>query len=57
MLKTPDADQYEVGDVLYGIPRHVCPTVALHQEAQVVEHGKVADHWEVVARSRIVRNR
>ena len=44
---------FAVGDVLYGIPWHVCPTVALHQEAVVIgENGEINGRWPIVARNR-----
>ena len=52
VVKSPDASQYQVGDVLYGIPRHICPTVALHQEVHVIENHQRIDRWEVLARNR-----
>lgn len=52
VLQTPRADQYQVGDVLYGIPRHICPTVALHSEVMAVRDGVAAQRWPVVARAR-----
>jgi D-serine deaminase-like pyridoxal phosphate-dependent protein len=51
-VATSRADQFKVGDVLYGIPVHVCPTVALHQYANVVRNGRVVERWAVVARDR-----
>jgi D-serine deaminase-like pyridoxal phosphate-dependent protein len=41
-----------VGDVVYAVPRHVCPTVALHDEAVVVRDGRAVDRWPVPARRR-----
>lgn len=41
-----------VGDVLYAVPGHVCPTVALYDEVQVVEEGQVTGQWPVEARRR-----
>lgn len=52
VLKVKDSALFHVGDVLYGVPVHVCPTVALYDEAVVVEDNKVVDNWEVVARRR-----
>ena len=52
VLETPRADQFHVGDVLYGIPWHVCPTVALHSEAVVVRNGRAGERWKVTARDR-----
>lgn len=52
VLETGQADEYPVGTVLYGIPHHVCPTVALYQEAQCVRDGRVEEVWPVVARNR-----
>ena len=36
----------------YGVPWHVCPTVALHNEAVVVRNGRADERWQVVARAR-----
>lgn len=52
VLQSPDAQTAKVGDVLYGVPFHVCPTVALHEEAAIVEENEVTGFWKVVARKR-----
>ncbi len=43
-----------VGTPLLAIPTHVCPTVALHRWAYVVEGGEVVDRWNVDARDRVL---
>lgn len=40
------------GDVLYGIPYHICPTVALHERLHVAREGRVVGEWKVLARDR-----
>ena len=52
VLETEEAARFKVGDVLYGIPWHVCPTVALHAEVFVVRDGAAETRWSVVARAR-----
>jgi D-serine deaminase-like pyridoxal phosphate-dependent protein len=52
VVETGQADAFKVGDCLYGVPWHICPTVALHSEAVVVENGKATDRWEITARAR-----
>jgi D-serine deaminase-like pyridoxal phosphate-dependent protein len=52
VLETDRAADFPVGSVLYGIPWHVCPTVALHDEAVVVRNGHAGERWQVVARAR-----
>lgn len=52
VLQTPLAERYKPGDVLLGIPKHVCPTSALHKQAYVIEGGKVVEMWDVTARDR-----
>lgn len=52
VVEVKDSENILVGDVLYGIPYHVCPTVALYDEAVVVENGNVIDKWNVVARKK-----
>jgi D-serine deaminase-like pyridoxal phosphate-dependent protein len=43
---------YKPGDVLYGIPYHICPTVALYERVDIVEDGKIAGQWKNIARDR-----
>jgi D-serine deaminase-like pyridoxal phosphate-dependent protein len=52
VLRTPRANEFQPGDELYAIPRHVCPSVALHKQMYVVSHGKLVDRWDIVARDR-----
>ncbi len=52
VIETAQADQYEIGQCLYGIPRHVCPTVALYNEAWAVEANTARDRWPITARGR-----
>lgn len=52
VLKVPDSSQYTVGDVLYGVPVHICPTVALYDHAMVIENHQKTTCWRVIARSR-----
>ncbi len=52
VIATPRAGEFTPGDCLYGLPWHICPTVALHAEALVIEHGKPATRWPVAARER-----
>ena len=52
VVKVQDATKHKVGDVWYGVPVHICPTVALYDNAIIVNNNKVVDQWEVVARKR-----
>lgn len=52
VLQTAEAERYQPGDELLAIPRHICPTSALHKLAWVVEQGRVVDRWEVTSRDR-----
>jgi D-serine deaminase-like pyridoxal phosphate-dependent protein len=52
VVETPQAAEFPVGTVVYALPRHVCPTVALHEEVVVVRNGRAADRWRVAARAR-----
>lgn len=51
-IETSRAAELSVGDALYAVPWHVCPTCALHKEAVVVEGGRAVDRWPIVARDR-----
>jgi D-serine deaminase-like pyridoxal phosphate-dependent protein len=52
VLNVPDAAAWKPGDILYGVPVHICPTVALYDWAAVVENHQVVDQWKVIARTR-----
>ncbi|MFT4032745.1 MAG: D-TA family PLP-dependent enzyme [Siphonobacter sp.] len=52
VLKVANWKEIQVGDVLYGIPYHVCPTVALYETATVIEHGEIVDEWNIISRKR-----
>jgi D-serine deaminase-like pyridoxal phosphate-dependent protein len=52
VIETPDADAWHPGDVLYGIPWHICPTVPRYPSALVVRDGKVTEEWAITARDR-----
>ena len=54
VLETPEAASLHVGDVFYGIPWHVCPTVALHGQAVVIRNGRAVERWHVTARERSI---
>lgn len=54
VLRVPDSSKYRTGDVFYGIPVHICPTVALYDKAYVVENNKKVTYWEVIARNRSI---
>jgi len=51
VLKT-SANTWNPGDVLYGVPHHICPTVALHETMAVVKNHQWTDNWQVVSRKR-----
>lgn len=51
-VETSHAGEFSVGDPVYGIPFHVCPTSALHREVIVIENRTATGRWTVEARDR-----
>ena len=43
---------YKVGEVLYGLPYHICPTVALYESAITIENNNITGQWLNIARDR-----
>lgn len=43
---------YKIGDILYALPHHICPTVALYDKMAIVQKNRVEDFWKVTARER-----
>jgi D-threonine aldolase len=54
VIETSHASSFDIGDVLLGIPTHICPTIALHQQVGVVRNGQVNEYWNVLARNRTI---
>lgn len=52
VLKAPTGHGYRVGDVLYGVPYHVCPTIALHETMIPIDNHVASGSWPVVSRKR-----
>lgn len=52
VISTPDAERFKTGDVLYGIPWHICPTIDRHDRATVVNNNKAEGEWMIEARKR-----
>ena len=54
IIETAGASKYKPGDLVYALPGHICPTVALHKEVLVAEGGKIVDRWRVASRDRVL---
>ncbi len=54
VVKTPAAATLQVGDILYGTPWHVCPTVALYNEAIVIENGAYSNTWPIARGRKLI---
>lgn len=53
VLEVSDIQDFPIGKVLYGVPIHVCPTVALYERAYLAENQSITDrYWKVIARDR-----
>ena len=54
VIEVTDSKLYKPGDILYGVPEHICPTVALYDEAFVIENHHYNDRWEIAGRRRSI---
>lgn len=53
VIQTDRARDAAIGDPFCVLPKHICPTVALHDHAYLVEKGVVSGgRWEITARRR-----
>ena len=52
VLEINDGKSYKVGDIFYGLPIHVCPTIALYDTAITIENGIATGEWKNIARDR-----
>ena len=54
VLEAGEGHSYKIGDVFYGLPNHICPTVALYERAYTIEDGTVTGEWRTLARDRMI---
>ncbi|GAB3995897.1 D-TA family PLP-dependent enzyme [Spirosoma daeguense] len=54
VLEAGEGHTYQIGDVLYGLPNHICPTVALFERAYTIDKGNVTGEWLTVSRDRVI---
>jgi D-serine deaminase-like pyridoxal phosphate-dependent protein len=54
IVETAGAAKYRPGDVVYALPGHICPTVALHRDVLIAEGGKITGKWAVASRDRVL---
>ncbi|SHF62694.1 D-TA family PLP-dependent enzyme [Dysgonomonas macrotermitis] len=54
VLEVPDSKSYTLGNVLYGVPKHICPTVALYDIANTIDNNEATGQWKVIARNRFI---
>ncbi len=52
VIRSDRAGDYQLGDHLVAIPRHACPTTAVHEFAEVIDNGVKVDRWMVRGRNR-----
>jgi D-serine deaminase-like pyridoxal phosphate-dependent protein len=54
VVRTSEAFKYKAGDLMYGIPWHICPTVDRYDHVTVVTNHRAEGQWKVEARKRII---
>ena len=54
VCETGSNHNHKTGEVLYGLPYHICPTVALYERVYTIEGGKVTGEWKNIARDRTI---
>ncbi len=52
VLEVANNGSFKVGQILYTVPHHICPTVALYDTALVVRDHTIVDEWHIIGRKR-----
>ncbi len=52
VLRVQHWNNLKVGDILFGVPYHICPTVNLYDEVSVIRNKWKVATWEITARKR-----
>jgi Predicted amino acid aldolase or racemase len=54
VVRVENSKQYPIGKLLYGVPVHICPTVALYDKAYTIINNEYTALWRVIARDRSI---
>lgn len=55
VFKKPEGQLPEIGDEVYVLPTHICPTVALYERAHIVDADDLwRSEWKIAARDRSI---
>jgi D-serine deaminase-like pyridoxal phosphate-dependent protein len=52
VVSSETSTEWSPGELVYALPIHICPTMALHEQVYVVEDSRVTGTWKVEARIR-----
>jgi D-threonine aldolase len=52
VISAANAGSFSLGDVLYAVPYHICPTCAMYERASVVRAHHAEGEWTMIARDR-----
>nr|WP_068891669.1 D-TA family PLP-dependent enzyme [Pedobacter panaciterrae] len=52
VLEMPKGHGFKIGDVLYALPIHICPTVALYERAAILKNHRITAEWGITSRNR-----
>ncbi|MCC6395879.1 MAG: D-TA family PLP-dependent enzyme [Bacteroidetes bacterium] len=53
-VRVPESSAFAIGEVLYGLPFHICPTCAQYERAVTVVNRRALGEWRMTARDRSV---
>ena len=52
VMTMPNTAKVSLGEVWWGVPIHICPTVNLYPSLHVIRNGRWEEDWQVAARTR-----
>lgn len=52
VVEAPIDNSFKPGDIFYGLPYHVCPTVALYERGFAIENKEITGEWKTIGRDR-----
>ena len=55
VVEVSPENSYQAGDLLFGLPFHICPTVALYERAYTVQNETITGEWKNIARDRKIK--
>lgn len=54
VIEVEKGHHYKIGDSFFALPIHICPTIAMYDDACIIKNGALNGKWNITSRGRLI---